>query len=148
MASPLLLQPSSTLGSRQFRTNQEKLDRVSSLSDRKRQRVRSTVGQAKRGYHSEESSEEFSADTYDDHDGGIVAGPSTLPESEAENPVQSDNSPGRGHKTQVQHASLPSLEVSRVVGSGLAAGAVTVMTRRTRKSVDRVNAANQVTLRN
>lgn len=82
LTSSLQLQPSSSLGSRQFKTNQDKLDKVSTLSERKRSKVYDQVADKKRGYHSDNSDEENDVDGYE----GLQAesetpraGPSRLP---------------------------------------------------------------------
>lgn len=62
LTSSLQLQPSSSLGSRQFKTNQDKLDKVSTLSDRKRSKVLNQVADKKRGYHTDSSEDETNED--------------------------------------------------------------------------------------
>lgn len=81
LTSSLQLQPSSSLGSRQFKTNQDKLDKVSTLSERKRSKVYDQVADKKRGYHSD-NDDENGLDGYE----GLQAesetpqaGPSRLP---------------------------------------------------------------------
>lgn len=58
LTSSLQLQPSSSLGSKQFKTNQDKLDKVSTLSERKRTKVFDQVAEKKRGYHSDSSDDD------------------------------------------------------------------------------------------
>lgn len=80
LTSSLQLQPSSSLGSRQFRTNQDKLDKVSTLSERRRTKVFDQIADKKRGYHSDSSDEDTNGD--DSRGGmpleaeGLQAGPS------------------------------------------------------------------------
>lgn len=59
LTSSLQLQPSSSLGSKQFTTNQDKLDKVSTLSERRRFKVFDKVAEKKRGYHSDSSDDEM-----------------------------------------------------------------------------------------
>lgn len=88
LSSSLQLQPSSSLGSRQFKTNQDKLDKVSTLSERKRAKVYDQVANNKRGYHSDDS-----GDDLDGYEGlqaesdAPQAGPSRLP-AESTTPLQ------------------------------------------------------------
>ena len=55
---PLQLQSSSTLGSKQFRTNRDKLDRISTLQDRKRLRAVDALHSSRKLYHSDESDDD------------------------------------------------------------------------------------------
>ena len=137
MASPLLLQPSSTLGSKQFLTNQEKLDRTSSLFDRKHQRIRDTVGQAKRGYHSDDTDEE---DFVEDRLGGSssLAGPSRPPANELAGLDHSNNDHVCEDHQHHQMSQLLFISGSGI-GSGLAGGVAPVVVRRRKKYVERVS---------
>ena len=141
MQNPLQLRPSSTLGSKQFHTNQEKLDRVTTLGDRKRQRVFDIVANKKKGYHSDD--EEGSSDDVDGdaaEDTPPEAGPSgerteTIHKREA---VSASNLPApngaevsANKDTAAPSTSIPKTSSAPVtVGSGLAGGVVPVVVQR------------------
>lgn len=127
ITSSLQLRPSSSLGSKQFLTNQDKLDKVSTLSDRKRSRVYDQVATEKRGYHSDstdgEREEPEQASKGDELDSAPVAGPSRIPMQVELPPSQPalHTLPSRGGGTQ-QSQPVQAIP-SNVVGSALIRGA-------------------------
>lgn len=121
LTSSLQLQPSSSLGSRQFKTNQDKLDKVSTLSERKRSKVYDQVAQRKRGYHSDSD-----GDTEDIQDGlqleaeAPQAGPSRLPAVAVSPATQTITSDTVKSAINGQHSAAPT--PASALGSALARG--------------------------
>lgn len=158
ISTPLLLQPSSTLGSKQFKTNQDKLDRSSSLVDRKRQRVYDAVAEKKKGYHSDEDASEGDDDMPVDN--ANEAGPPTpslttlqsAPLCATKGEVRSEQQPTlspeqkhTGEPTSAKPSALHLQAAPVTVGSGLKKGpdgqaVVPVIVKRTRKPIERVRA--------
>lgn len=142
MTDTLKLQPSSTLGSRQFRSNQEKLDRMGALDDRKRQRVYDRVADQKRGYHSDGSEDESMDNS--NAGSGPEAGPSSPPLSTVRQKVEATEP----HEQAVSASSTPPPTVHIApaaveVGSGLKRGAdgqivAPTIVKRKRKPIQRV----------
>lgn len=150
MTDTLKLQPSSTLGSRQFKTNQEKFDRMGTLDDRKRQRVVDRVGEDKRGYHSEDSDDDGMHDDADvvDEEAEPKAGssqPSAIASEKA--PITADTLPSRTQAASTSvSAPVKSVSGPIEVGSGLKRGedgqvVAPTIVKRKRKPVQRVSSS-------
>jgi hypothetical protein len=127
------------LGSKQFRTNQDKLDRTSTLHDRKRQRVHDAVAERKKGYHSDTSDEQSDAEDDakmlpEEDDAAPLAGPSKAPSQSTQN----DKDKMMDAISAPNGAGLESTSTS-AVGSGLKGGIVPIVVKRNRKPVERVS---------